>query len=325
MKYQINDIASPVNVTVIIVNFNTSHLLREMFTALETARGAISMQIIVVDNASTDNSLEELRAYPQAFVINSPENVGFGRANNLALPHVRGKHVLLLNTDAFVAPDALSTSLAYVDADRQAGIVGVRLIGRDGTLQPSCRFFPTPLNLFLQRTGLQRWMPWIRLVDDMAWDHLGARECDWVPGCYYLVRKEVIDRVGLFDPRYFLYYEEVDHCRRVKAAGWKVVYLGGTSCVHLGGESAATVSAVSAAGRQISALQVESEWLYLRKHHGLPGVALHLVLTGLGDLILAAKAILKGRGWRAIASVFANARHVYTIGARTRLGTLPTR
>jgi len=99
-----------------------------------------------------------------------------------------------------------------MDSHPQTGILGVKLLGRDGVLQPSCRYFPTPWNLFLTKTGLNKLFRNIKLVDDMAWSHDAVRDCDWVPGCYYLIRREVIDQVGLFDPRYFLYYEEVDHC-----------------------------------------------------------------------------------------------------------------
>jgi N-acetylglucosaminyl-diphospho-decaprenol L-rhamnosyltransferase len=106
----------------------------------------------------------------------------------------------------------------FMEVNPCCGVLGVKLVGRDGALQPSCRYFPTPWNVFLAKTGLQRLFPGTRLVDDMTWDHASVRECDWVPGCYYLIRREVIERVGLFDPRYFLYYEEVDHCRRVSCA-----------------------------------------------------------------------------------------------------------
>ena len=125
-----------------------------------------------------------------------------------------------------------------MDSHPRCGVLGVKLVGPDGSLQPSCRYFPTPWNVFLATTGLNRFFPGTRLVDDMSWDHASVRECDWVPGCYYLVRREVIERVGLFDPRYFLYCEEVDHCRAVRQAGWSVIYYPFTQVVHIGGESA---------------------------------------------------------------------------------------
>jgi GT2 family glycosyltransferase len=283
-------------VSVIVVNYNTVHLLDRMFAALDAGRGDLKLQVIVVDNASRDNSAEVLRAqHPDAQLITNPTNLGFGRANNQALPHLRGRYVLLLNTDAFVSSDTLQKTVSFMDAHPQCGVLGVRLVGEDGALQPSCRYFPTPWNVFLASTGLARYFPRTRLVDDMSWDHASVRECDWVPGCYYLVRREVIDRVGLFDPRYFLYCEEVDHCRAVRSAGWSVVYYPFTQVVHIGGESAASAGPVNRVGRQISALQVESELLYFRKHHGVGGVLTSVLLTTLGDAMRACGSLLRHR------------------------------
>jgi GT2 family glycosyltransferase len=182
-----------------------------------------------------------------------------------------------------------------MDSHPSCGVLGVKLVGEDGSLQPSCRYFPTPWNVFLASTGLKRFFPGVRLVDDMSWDHASVRECDWVPGCYYLVRREVIDRVGLFDPRYFLYCEEVDHCRAVRSAGWSVVYYPHTQVVHIGGESAGSAGPLDGASRQISALQIESELLYFRKHHGVGGVLTSVFLTTLGDVIRACGGLLRHR------------------------------
>ena len=128
---------------------------------------------------STENlarAPEELRGLLS--VIENKLNVGFGRANNQALPHARGRYLLLLNTDAFVAPDTLQKTIEYMDAHPSCGVLGVKLVGRDGALQPSCRYFPTPLNVFLTTTGLKRFFPRTRLVDNMSWDHASVRECD---------------------------------------------------------------------------------------------------------------------------------------------------
>jgi len=226
-------------------------------------------------------------------LIENKVNVGFARANNQALPHARGRYLLLLNTDAFIAPDTLQKTLEFMDTHPRCGVLGVKLVGRDGALQPSCRYFPTPWNVFLTTTGLKRYFPRTRLVDDMAWDHASVRECDWVPGCYYLIRREVIDQIGLFDPRYFLYCEEVDYCRAVRKAGWSVVYYPFTQVVHIGGESAETVGPLTSAGRQISTLQIESELLYFRKHHGLTGVLAAVQLSLLADTLSAGNALVR--------------------------------
>ena len=208
-----------------VVSYNTASLLDQMFAALDAARGRLRIQIIVIDNASRDGSAAHLRTkYPDVELIENSVNVGFGRANNQAMSKAKGRYILLLNTDAFVAPDTLSKTMQYMEANPRCGVLGVKLVGPDGSLQPSCRYFPTPWNVFLKSTGLMRLSPKTRLVDDMSWDHNSIRECDWVPGCYYLIRREVIEQIGLFDPIYFLYYEEVDHCRTVQNAGWKVIY-----------------------------------------------------------------------------------------------------
>jgi N-acetylglucosaminyl-diphospho-decaprenol L-rhamnosyltransferase len=314
-----------VDVSVIVVNYNTAHLLAEMRAALLAAQGGLALQTIVIDNASRDDSLDVLRhEYGEAELIVNRVNVGFGRANNQGVERASGRYVLLLNTDAFVAPDTLDKTVRYMDAHPDCGVLGVRLEGRDGELQPSCRYFPTPWNVFLARTGLARHFPNARLVDDMSWDHAGVRECDWVTGCYYLVRREVIDRIGLFDPRYFLYCEEMDHCRRTKQAGWKVVYFGDTRVVHLGGESAKSDGQLTVSGKQISALQVESELLYFRKHHGLRGVWATVLLSSATDLALIVRRRL-ARGRPRPAGQGRHLRTLWSLFAATRLGTRPTR
>jgi GT2 family glycosyltransferase len=314
------------DLTVILVNYNTEHLLDRLFSCLSAASGDLLIQTILVDNASQDNSVATLRAkYPAVELIENQVNVGFGRANNQALPLVRGRYVLLLNTDAFVAPDTLVNTYRFMEQNPQSGILGVKLVGEDGSLQPSCRFFPTPWNVFVAANGLARLFPHTRLVDDMRWDHKGTRECDWVPGCFYLVRKEIIDQLGLFDPRFFLYYEEVDHCRRARQAGWKVTYCGDTQIVHIGGESAKTKSAITKVSRQIAVLEVESELLYFRKHFGLLGLIASIILTACGALLSLAKDILRPAKLGGRREQREKLSTILSLLFPTRWGTRPTR
>jgi N-acetylglucosaminyl-diphospho-decaprenol L-rhamnosyltransferase len=315
-----------VDLTALIVNYNTRDLLRPCIDALRASAAGLRLQIVIVDNASRDDSATLLKSdFADCDLLFNTANVGFGRANNQALALARGRHVLLLNTDAFVAPDSIGRTLRYMESHPACALLGVRLVGRDGVLQPSCRYFPTPWNEFLVRTGLARWFPRTRLVDDMAWDHASPRECDWVPGCYYLVRKSVVDRVGLFDPRFFLYYEEVDHCRAIKAAGGQVMYCPETTVVHIGGESAKSDSEITAGGRQISALQIESGLLYHRKHHGRAGVWLTAVLAALGDALLSLKCLLKLQGPRAALHCWAHTATTWSLLRKTGWGLRPTR
>lgn len=312
--------------SVILVNYNTAHLLKRVFATLERAAADIEMECIVVDNASRDGSVDLLRReYARHRLLVNPINVGFARANNQALPAARGKYVLLLNTDAFVEPNTLKETIAFMDSRADCGILGVRLSGRDGSLQPSCRYFPTPFNVFLTRTGLGRFFPWVRMADDLHWDHASLRECDWVPGCYFLVRRAAIEQVGLLDPRFFLYFEEVDYCRRARQAGWKVFFYPHTTVIHLGGESAQSDSDLTRDGRQISALQIESEFLYFRKHYGFPGLLAHLLLATLADAVLAAKDLLKRRGRCVVRSNWLRVRSSWGLLRATRWASRPTR
>jgi N-acetylglucosaminyl-diphospho-decaprenol L-rhamnosyltransferase len=313
-------------VDVLLVSFNSAHLLRRLRDTLDaSAPGRIALRLLAVDNASTDRSAEILRRYFSCDVfIQNRLNVGFGRANNQLLEHVRSDYVLLLNTDAFVSPETIAVTVDYMDAHPRCGILGVRLTNRDGSLQPSRRKFPTPFTTFVRRSGLERWLPLPAAGHDLEEDHGSVADCDWVPGCYYLVRRAVLDEIGLFDPRFFLYFEEVDHCRRAHSAGWTVTYLPSTSVVHIGGESAKSVAALSR-DRQISVLEVESELLYMRKHFGLRGLLVQLLLTPLADAILAAKDLVRARGLASGLSRFRVTQVTWGLAARTRFGTTPTR
>ncbi|HQN65164.1 MAG TPA: glycosyltransferase family 2 protein [Methylophilus sp.] len=283
-------------ISVILVSYNTAQMSIDALHHLYASKGNFELEVIVIDNASRDNSVDLIRlAFPQVKLLVNTNNVGFGRANNQAIPLINGDYVLLLNTDAFIKTDTIDKTVAYMNLHPRAGVLGVRLVGRDGELQPSCRYFPTVMNLFLQRAGLSRFFPNVKYVDDMDWDHATARACDWVPGCYYLIRREVIEQVGLFDERYFLYNEEVDHCKATKNAGWDVVFYPDAEVIHIGGESAKSDGIISQVSRQLVALQVESEFLYFRKNHGIIVVLQHLFMQMIADIILIIKAISRVR------------------------------
>ncbi len=318
--------STPPDVTAVIVNYNTRALLHQCIDALRAGATGLTLQIVVVDNASRDGSQDILRTeFEDCDVILNPVNLGFGRANNQALASARGRHLLLLNTDAFIEADSVARTVAYLDDHPDCGLLGVRLVGRNGELQPSCRYFPTPWNEFVSRAGLERFFPRTRMIDDMNWDHASPRDCDWVPGCYYLVRSSVVQQVGLFDPRFFLYFEEVDHCRTVKAAGWQITYYPHTTVVHIGGESARSDGEITSSGRQISALQIESALLYYRKHYGLPGLWLNVALVTLADALLALKLLLRRRPLQGLRAYWDHAITTWSLLRRTEWASKPTR
>lgn len=312
--------------TTIIVSYNTRHLLDDCLGHLHAAEAAIGGgACVVVDNASRDGSAEHLAAqHPEVRLIRLEQNVGFGRANNAALPHVHTPFVLLLNTDAFMTPESLRQSLDYMAQHPRCGVLGARLLNRDGSPQPSVRRFPTPWNIFLLNSGLERWFRRTPRIDPADWNPDVPQECDWVPGCYYLIRQSVIDEVGLFDPLFFLYAEEVDLCRRVKNAGWQVHYFPGARVVHLGGESAKAEGEVNTS-RQIDALAIESSLLYFRKHHGRRGLAAHVAFAGLAALLLGVRELVRRHGSEHLTSGLARWRATLGLLWRTGFGTRPTR
>jgi len=313
------------DLTTIIVNYNTANLLDKCISALRDATQTISNEILIVDNASKDESVGLLQQeFSDCKLIFNDNNIGFGRANNQCVPFISGRYVLLLNTDAFVSEETIEKTIQYMDEHASCGILGVKLLCRNGELQPSCRYFPTIWNIFLHSTGLQRFFKANQAIDDMDWAHDEARKCDWVPGCYYLIRGELIEQVGLFDPRYFLYYEEVDHCFAAKKAGWEVHFYPHTSVVHIGGESAKSVGSLTS-GRQLDVLKIESELLYFRKNHGRAVVFCHVLLITLSDMINLAKKALKLRGKSIVLGYVKHSYLVWSLYFKTRFATKPTR
>jgi len=265
---------------VVIVSFNTRDVLRECLHTLEAGSSDVRHEVIVVDNASHDGSAEMVAAQsPATTLIRSDANLGFAGASNRGLEVARGRYVVLLNSDAFLATGALALSVKKMDAHPRVGLAGGRLVGRDGSWQPSGRLFPSITNDLLTLSGLADRHPESRFFGrmDRTWaDPLEPARVDWVPAAYSILRREVLDQVGPFDRRFFLYYEEVDLCRRVNEAGFEVWYWPDIVVVHVGGESARTVEnggGVSRSGAQLSLWRMRSALLYYRKHHGRAGAA----------------------------------------------------
>jgi GT2 family glycosyltransferase len=262
------------DISTIIVSFNTRELLRECLAVLEREVVGLAHQSIVVDNASSDGSAAMVaREFPSVEVVQSGFNLGFGAANNLGFRRALGRYVVLLNSDAFATPGAIRRSLEHMETEPEVGLGGGRLISRDHSAQPSARMFPSPLNELLVISGLSGRHPKSRLLGrpDRSWaDPTQSADIDWVPGAYSIIRREALDRAGYFDERFFLYFEEVDLCRRIKAAGYVVRYWPDVAVVHLGGESAKTVK-MAQKNSQLTLWRMRSQLLYYRKHHRRTG------------------------------------------------------
>jgi len=266
--------SNKVDLSVVIVSYNTVNILGECLQAVREASEGLAVETIVVDNNSHDGSPEMVASkFPEVRLIENRDNRGFAAGNNQAISIAEGKYIVLLNSDALLRSNALRNALWRMDANPEVGIAGAQLVGRDGSWQPSARSFPSPLNDFLTLTGLSARFPQSRLfgrVDRTYADPREAAEVDWVPGAFSIIRHEAFRQVGAFDEDYFLYYEEVDLCRRFKAAGYKVHYWPEIVVVHLGGESSRTVKhlTLSSAGSQLMLWRMRSALLYYRKNHG---------------------------------------------------------
>jgi GT2 family glycosyltransferase len=265
-------LSAPIDVSVVIVSFNTRELLRECLRAV-VVEESLNAEVLVVDNASSDGSAAMVaEEFPWVRLTALETNVGFAAANNVAFRQARGRYVTLLNSDAFLGESTLSRAIRLMDSHPGVGLAGARLIGRDGHWQPSARLFPSLTNDLLALTGLSVRFAGSRLFGraDRSWaDPAVAAETDWVPGAFSIIRRSVLEEVGHFDERFFLYYEEVDLCRRIKAAGFGVAYWPELQVVHIGGESSKTIKrlSMSSSGAQLSLWRMRSALLYYRKHH----------------------------------------------------------
>ena len=261
------------DLSIIIVNWNVRDLLDKCLASLFRAELAIGTgdgrlphaEIIVVDSASADGSVEMLREkYPAVHLLAQDENVGFTRGNNIGLNTASGEYILLLNPDTEVRPDSLPILLRFLAAHPSVGIVGPHTLNSDGSHQSTRRRFPTLWTGIFESTWLRSWAPpaierHFRMLDTADGDIV---EVDWVQGSALLMRRALYQDIGGLDEGYVMYAEELDYCRRAKTAGWRVYYHGGAVITHHGGKS----SEQAAAPKQIHFHT--SKLRYFRKHHG---------------------------------------------------------
>jgi GT2 family glycosyltransferase len=243
-------------VSVVVVAHNA---LPWIEPALESVRG---YQTIVVDNGSSDDTVRFVRdRFPAAQLIEQA-NVGMGGGNNAGMRAATGRYFLLLNSDAWVAGDAVERLVAFADAHPDAAIVGPRLRNTDGTLQRSVRGFPTLWRLATEYLFLRKIAPRSRALNAFyggGFAHDEVREVEWLYGACLLVRREAVDAVGLFDEDFFMFSEETDWCYRFRAAGWKVYFCPDAEIVHVGGASH---------GGRLYTENLRSHLRFLAKHRG---------------------------------------------------------
>ena len=204
---------------------------------LESVEGC---ERIVVDHGSTDGSLELVRErFPDVRVVEQ-ENRGMGAGNNAGMRVASGRWFLLLNSDAWLAAEAVERLVEFGKAQPRAAVIGPRLRNPDGTLQRSVRAFPTPWRLATEYFFIRKLAPRSNLLNPLyqgAFEHNAVSPVDWVSGACLFVRREATEEVGFFDEDFFLFSEETDWCYRFRTAGWQVLFFPGAECTHVGGAS----------------------------------------------------------------------------------------
>jgi N-acetylglucosaminyl-diphospho-decaprenol L-rhamnosyltransferase len=262
-------------ISVIIVSYNTVSLLRQCLLKLFAHTQGLDLEVFVVDNNSSDASAAMVRGeFPQVKLVENKVNMGFAAANNQAWKRSRGKYVLLLNPDAYVTAGAVQNTARFMDDHPECGLCGGRLVKPDGVLDPSARKFPTALSKFFNISGLRSRYPRSRFFAGHEFgdfDHKRVMEVDWVPGTFTMYRREMLEQTGLFDERFYIYYEETDLCRNAKRAGWKIYFVPDAEVVHVGGASSKTVKQqiIDEGASQVLGFRLRSEWLYFRKNSGV--------------------------------------------------------
>lgn len=264
----------PATVSVIIVVWNAKRYVIECLESLKEHCAAVKSEVIVVDNASTDGTPELVeRRFPEFKLIRNSENLGFARANNIGMLRSTGDYICLVNSDVKFTSDCFTPMLAYFADHPEASLLGPRSLWPSGEVRRSTMRFPTVWNQFCRALGLDVAFKESRVFGGLLmsdFDHLSTIQVEVLVGWFLIARRRAVERVGLFDPRFFIYGEDVDWCYRFRQAGEKVVFFTDAEAIHYGGASS------SNAPLRFTLEHWSANWQYWRKHRGLLGQACFL-------------------------------------------------
>ncbi len=225
------------DLSIIIVTHNSCDVIGKCLDSLLENPPSCRFETIIIDNASSDNTLLEIGEITQDIdVVANTSNKGYSRGVNQGINLSAGKMILVLNPDMIVGPDSIDILMKFMRENPEAGMAGSKLMDPDGTVQYSCRSFYTVRALFLRRTFLGKLFPRAKALREhllMDYDHRETREVDWILGACMMVRRDTVEKIGMMDERFFLYFEDVDWCYRMKQHGWKVFYVPESSMIHL--------------------------------------------------------------------------------------------
>lgn len=229
------------DLSIIIVSWNVKNLLKKCLESIYRETKNIKYEVFVVDNASKDETVEMVQnEFPQVHLIANQNNLGFAKANNQAIQQAKGDFILLLNPDTEIIENALDKMVSFMKSHPEAGVAGCQILNPDRTIQPSVRRFPTLASHIIILLKLHNFFSRAKSIRNyyiMDFSYQAMKEVDQVMGACLMTKREVIDKVGLLDDKFFIWYEEVDFCQRVKKAGWKVLFSPEAKIIHEKGKS----------------------------------------------------------------------------------------
>lgn len=241
--------AKEITLSIILVSYNTEKLTKVCLDSIYKYTKDISFEVVVVDNDSHDDSLKMLSKFSKKYsnfkLIKEKKNHGFSKGNNIGFENSKGKYILLLNSDTEFKSSFLDKIINYIDQNPKVGVLSCALANPDGSLQVSGGYFPTLNRVALWMT-IQR-LPYLDKVFKPfhpKYAFTTKQEVDWVTGAFFLTRREIINKIGFLDEKYFMYTEEVDFCFRVKKQGYKIMFLPEWEIIHYGGASSSQEFAI---------------------------------------------------------------------------------
>lgn len=278
------------DISIVILNYKTAGLVKQCVKGIIAAQPKAEYEIIIVDNNSGDRCLDVMQQYmtslahqpstlfrqalavPVVQYVQMPRNDGFAVGNNAGIRQARGEFILVLNPDIAIIPGIIESMVAYMHNHPGVGIVGPRLIYPDGSAQDSCRRFPRLVTPLLRRSVFGKLPQAKRLLDEYVmndFDHKATRTVDWLFGAFLVIRRDVIDAVGMFDERFFLYFEDLDLCRRCWQAGYEVHYVADTEVVHYHQRQSAEKTGIRALFDRAGRIHLQSGFKYFAKYWGV--------------------------------------------------------
>jgi len=271
------------DLSIIIISYNTKDLLKKCLLSIEKTINDYSYEIIIVDNASKDGTIEMIKnEFPQVHLVINNNNIGFAKANNYGIQLSKGRFILLLNSDATLHTNCLNKMIKFMERQKNAAALGPKILNYNNTLQSKGNHFPSLLKTLLLILKINIILPkkyLYRIFPKLFWDENEIRKVDWISGCCMLIRKDALKDIGLLPENYFMFYEDVEWCLLAKNKGYDIWYYPEAAITHIGSSSP---------NNEIIKISVISTLNFFRKHSKKFYGAIYLIL----ELLLASESLI---------------------------------